>query len=760
MVRVFGIRHHGPGSARSVRAALAAMQPDIVLVEGPPDADEALPLLAHPEMQPPVALLIYASEQPSQAVFYPFASFSPEYQALLYAVEHAIPARFIDLPQTHQLVDLPNAPLTSSLPHPAPPAPDPFLLLAQAAGYDDGERWWEHLIEQQCHSEAIFDAILEMMNALRQEMGGANPPWDSQLAYREAAMRQGIRRAERDGFARIAVVCGAWHAPALASLPPAKYDTVLLKGLPKTPVSVTWTPWTHGRLTSASGYGAGIASPGWYKHLWTHRSSTQRPEADERAILIHWLAQTAHLLRAQGLDISTANVIETVRLAETIATLRERPIPDLADINEAVRSVLCGGDDLPLRLIHRQLVVGEQMGAVPASASATPLQQDVQREQRRLRLAPAALERILALDLRKATDLERSHLLHRLNLLGVPWGSLHQSRGKGTFREAWRLAWQPEFAVRVVEAGLWGNTLAAAATAAVCGRALGQNSAGEATTPPTLVELTHLLDAALLAGLPAAVGPTLATLQARAALAGDVTHLIDALPPLVNVARYGNVRQTDASSVLAMVGGFVVRIGVGLPVACTVLNDEGARTLAPRLTQAHLAILLLRHDEWTQSWLATLQQLADQHGLHGLLAGSCCRLLFDQRVFDGQECARRLGLALSTANDPASAAAWVEGLLQGSGLLLLHDEQLLGVVDAWVGGIGGEPFAQVLPLLRRTFANFPAAERRQIGERVKRGQATNALAVVGEEEVFDTARAERVLPLLAHLLGLKAEGMA
>ena len=77
-VHIFGIRHHGPGSARSVRLALEDLAPDMVLVEGPPDAQDVLPLLAHASMKPPVALLVYASEAPSQAVFYPFATFSPE----------------------------------------------------------------------------------------------------------------------------------------------------------------------------------------------------------------------------------------------------------------------------------------------------------------------------------------------------------------------------------------------------------------------------------------------------------------------------------------------------------------------------------------------------------------------------------------------------------------------------------------------------------------------------------------------------------
>src|SRR5687768_14589668 len=94
-VHILGIRHHGPGSARSVRAALEELRPDIVLVEGPPDAEGMLLLLLHEEMEPPVALLIYVPEDPKRAVYYPFAVYSPEWQALTYAGKAGIPARFM-----------------------------------------------------------------------------------------------------------------------------------------------------------------------------------------------------------------------------------------------------------------------------------------------------------------------------------------------------------------------------------------------------------------------------------------------------------------------------------------------------------------------------------------------------------------------------------------------------------------------------------------------------------------------------------------
>jgi len=97
-VEYFGIRHHGPGSARRLIEALDALQPAEVLIEGPADLSELLPLLASPAMTPPVAMLAYPKDMPGEAIFWPFAVFSPEYQAVLWAIKNAVPVRFIDLP--------------------------------------------------------------------------------------------------------------------------------------------------------------------------------------------------------------------------------------------------------------------------------------------------------------------------------------------------------------------------------------------------------------------------------------------------------------------------------------------------------------------------------------------------------------------------------------------------------------------------------------------------------------------------------------
>ncbi|OUC13595.1 MAG: hypothetical protein B0A82_16195 [Alkalinema sp. CACIAM 70d] len=771
-IHIFGIRHHGPGSAHSLNQALQALEPDIVLIEGPPDADALIPIAAQAGMKQPVALLIYATEQPQQAVYYPFVEFSPEWQAMQYGLGRGIPVKFMDLPQAYQLhipeeiedtIAALKATEIETTVKPTDPSitpdtietltlqgeflPDPLEWLAKAAGDSDAERWWERLVEQRQDSTDVFQAILEAMQALRSELPDLRNTQREQ--QREAFMRTTIRQAQKEGFTKIAVVCGAWHAPVLAEMPPAKQDQTLLKGLTKTKVSATWIPWTQGRLALQTGYGAGIESPGWYQHLWqsyNHKAKrrSQTPPADPKALIsTRWLTHVARLLRKQGIDASSASVIEAVRLAESLAALRQYPLPGLAELNEATQTVLCFGDELPMRVIHQQLIINDRLGKVPSDTPMVPLQQDLQRWQKRLRLKPSPESKELVLDLRQETDLLRSHLFHRLNLLGIPWGQSLTTRSKGTFKEGWQLTWKPQFEVQLIEKGTWGNTVEVAATAYL---------SHLAQTADALPALTELLDRALLADLSPAIPTLMQRIQAEAAIAQDIAHLMNAVPPLAQVMRYGNVRSFNPEILHPIVQGLVTRICISLPLACGNLDDDAAAQMDQHLIAVHQAIQLLQLPDLTEPWQLVLQQLANQSNLTGLIAGRCCRLLLDAGVLSPETVAQRLSLALSIANQPAQSAAWISGLLKGSGLLLLHNPVLLQILDDWIAHLSAEQFPSVLPLLRRTFSDFPAAERRQMGQQVRQGLGNASLSEMTDLDL-DLDRANAVLPMLQLLLG-------
>jgi len=773
-VTVFGIRHHGPGCARSLRAALERLEPDIVLVEGPPDAQQVLPLLTSAEMQPPVALLIYAPDAPGQAVYYPFATFSPEWQALSYALAREIPARFMDLPQALQLgrkgeeeSQTPKAipvlkvdPASADGAGPSTQAgttaetvpavleeaqeafaeADPLEMLARAAGYTDSELWWERQIEQRRDITNFFESILEAMSELRTDPA----PKNEHEAKREAHMRQMIRAAQREGFQRIAVICGAWHSPVLTEsfLASSKGDAALLRGLKAIKVEATWIPWTNSRLSSRSGYGAGVTSPGWYEHLWT------TPDK----LSIRWAANAARLLREEGLDASSASVIETVRLADALASMRDLPLPGLVEMHESIQTVLCHGNAEPMALIRQRLEIGDRLGEVPAATPAVPLQRDLERRQRELRLKPTTAIENLDLDLRKENDRARSRLLHQLNLLGIEWGKLKRnSRGQmGTFHEIWQTQWQVEFIIKLIEHNIWGNTLESAASAYAC------DLADKATSLP---ELTDLLDRVVLAELPGAIEHLLVCVQTQAAVAADVRHMMDALLPLVQVVRYSNVRETRSEHLLPVIEGLFERVVIGLPGACSSLDDAAAQSMLQSIGHAHQSIETLDREEQRTAWKQVLHYLLDRQGIHGLIQGRCCRLLFDQQVIDSEELQRLARLALSSVVPLGQAASWIEGVLYGSGQLLLHQDGLWTALDHWLAELLPDAFVELLPLLRRAFSGFTSPERRSMGVKVQHlHTAPGTISRASTAVEIDEQRADSLLPVLAQLLGVPFNG--
>ncbi|WP_406399058.1 DUF5682 family protein [Streptomyces uncialis] len=767
---LLGVRHHGPGSARGVAAALAAARPAAVLIEGPPEADALLALAADPAMRPPVALLAHVTDEPGRSAFWPLADFSPEWVALRWALRHGVPVRFIDLPAAHSLA----RPVPAEPEHPradtagdVPVRTDPLAVLARTAGYDDAERWWEDVVEHRRAADADpyapFEALAEAMTALREtedEAAGREREGDGEEERdltREAYMRLAVRAARREFGDGVAVVCGAWHVPALRRRVTVAADRARLKGLPKARVEITWVQWTNRRLARAGGYGAGIESPGWYGHLFR---AADRP-------VERWLTKVAGLLREDGRLVSPAHVIEAVRLADTLAALRGRPLPGLTETQDAVRAVMCDGSEVPLALIRDRLVVGDALGEVPDTAPAVPLQRDLTRLQRGLRLKPEAAEREREFDLRKDTDSARSGLLHRLRLLGVDWGEPSPGRmGTGTFREKWTLRWDPELSVRVAEAGVWGTTVLGAATA---------KASADAVSARSLAEVTALAERCLLAGLADALPVVTRVLADRAALGTDVGQLAQALPALVRSVRYGDVRGTDTAALTEVAAGLAARVFVGLPPACGSLDDEAAAVMRGRLDAVHGAVGLLaetletsaegRGKDLRARWYGVLGTLAARDTVPGGIRGRAARILLDDGELPEERAALLMGLALSPGTGPREAAAWIDGFVgggSGGGMLLVHDERLLALVDGWLRTVPPDAFTDVLPLLRRTFSVFDPGVRRTLGELVGRpGSPGSAPGRTGAPPTgfgpgADPVRADAALPVLALLLGSPA----
>lgn len=765
---LFGIRHHGPGSAALVKGALDDLDPACVLIEGSPEGDALIQYAGLKGMKPPLAMLFYAADEAANAVFAPFAEFSPEWVAMQWALARGRTVRFIDWPAAVSLAltkaakeearaalekevsegeGIEEAPEDVISEGPAIRL-DPLDLLAEVAGYSDGETFWNGLIEQHGGGQSpleIFAAIEAAMTEMRQHQSAAGGMTEKEWLRekrREAFMRGHIRDALKQHEGEVAAVVGAWHIGGLREQTTLAEDRAIIKDLPNIKVEATWAPWSDGRLSYASGYGAGVISPGWYRHLWSLYSN-DRHEGPEAFAAI-WQARTAALLRQEGFDASTASAIEAARLALGLASMRGLSVPGLAEMRDASLSSLCSGDDMQFAMIEQKLYVGSRIGEIDEAVPQMPLVKDFEAWCKKTRLKPDEARSDVKLDLRSEAGLLKSTFLHRLNLIGIQWGRLIDAEaGRGTYREIWTLAWSPDMSVGLAEALVWGLTIEQAAAAATVD--LGRKADG-------IAPLSELVRGALVAGLHEAASACIDLLQAAAVQNNDITDLMNAVAPLVRIVRYGTARKLPEPELRALITALSVEVNAGVRIGSRQLDDDATAKRMSAMRAYDEALGLFGDAALLEEWRRQLALLVDDEQAVAPVVGFSLRRLHDLGIWNEQQVAVAFSRQI-VGETPARAGSFIEAFIAGSAEVLIQDQALLFLIDEWLCELHEELFIESLPLLRRALTGFDATGRKRIMERIASGRRE---APAAQADTVDNPAFERALPLLKQILGMSA----
>lgn len=730
---LIGVRHHSPALSVVLPELLDRYAPEALLLELPPELGEWLPWLADPDTTAPVALAGAVGD--AGLAFYPFADFSPELAAVRWAHRHGVPVLPCDLPLAdrawHEREQASAGPAGQRLSLAG-------VLKGAATGRAD-EDMWDRMVEARApgaDAEAVRRAALLVGWALRRDAETGDGVSTLDLR-REAYMRGCL--AEHAGK-RVAMLVGAFHAPALRAAGPANPAPAASK------VVTSLVPYTFGLLDARSGYPAGIRDPRWQQSVLTAGGDPAQVEAAALAAVVAVAAR----VRAAGHPAGPAEAREAVRLAVDLARLRGLPAPGRGELVEALQSVLAHGEVLGrgrvVATAMEHVLVGDRRGRLAAGTPRSGLGPAVRELLASLRLpGPGDAAKDVRLDpLRSDLDRRREVFLQRLAACGVGYAEpIAGDGGVGgvdAITTRWRLQWTPHTEAGIEVAGLRGVTLEQATEGALGERRRRETDAGG----PTAAEVVEGLHAAAVCGLPALAARRLAEVAAVVPAQGSLTEAMAALA-LLDRLRHGHVPglpepdRTTVAEAAEAVETAAVRQVDGLAGSEAVDDARALAALAQRAEASGSALRLA--DALARLAARGTPLMAAAAGAVRVLLGHVPPEEFGVRVASWVDTAGTDDARRALQGHVSGLVAVAEPLLQAAGGVLT------GLLDR-VENLPDEAFLHRLPALRGGFHTASPAGRDRLLAVVDERLGGNDVADLGDVDDPDA--------LLARLLADRA----
>ena len=717
-MKTFGIRHFSPAGAYFVRKFLNENRPDVVLIEGPADFDFLIDDIVSKNLLPPFAIMAYTKEVPIETVLYPFAVYSPEYQAILWARENNKECHFFDLESNIMLgLESKNEDEIIS------DAPDKIYDKEKTLDFDM-ESFWERVLEQSEDMNAYKSGSALFGESLRNE-----DEVSLRDIIRESFMKRKIKEIIDSGIdsEKIVAITGAFHTSAIQSLDGAMTDKEY-DSLKKKDSNITLMPYSYYRLSKRTGYGAGNTAPAYYELLWQGFIKNDKTYHERK-----YLSLLAKYMREHGGIVSSAQVIEATMLSRSIANLRGGSIPTLVDLKDAGITCMGGGSFGEMAMGFAQSDIGTKIGVVPQESMKTSIQSDFFSRLKALKLEKykELVATPLQLDLRENLrvkskesaflDLNRSFFLYRLVTLGIDFAKIERNRqDNATWAENWILQWTPEAEIQIVESVLKGDTIDEA-VAFVLGERL--------DNVISISEIADIIEAAFNCGIPKIVEGAGRKLDEMASGAVSIHEIAVTTSKLSDMILFGDIRKLDRKPLEPIVKRLCIRAALILAgeSAC---DDMAAVILVEDIQSIHNVFVL--HDFLDKDlWFDKLMEVSNRDDLNTKISGLATAILLDTGKTDENtlriEVARRL-----SAGMPAELGAnWFAGLSIRNHYALIGRLTLWESLSEYMDSLDEEEFRRSLVFLRRAFVDYSSKEKDMIAENLGEIWGLNA-AVVSE----------------------------
>jgi hypothetical protein len=766
-----------------VRHLIKAVSPQAVLIEGPAEYDSLLDLLCHPEAEPPLAVL--GLPKKGSAVFYPLADFSPEWVALRDGAAGGAHVAFIDAsPEEDSESGEGVAALRGERYYAE------SRSLAQLARHEhcrDHDELWDHLFELRgadADARRLFRDVFAWSTLARLDYEPEVLEAEGSV-QRESVMAAHILRWRTQALGSLVVVTGGFHTLALAEAlavaldvtgapPPAEENAIEEQPRRNTMLGGAWlVRYSLGQLAAQTGYGAGIAAPGYRQRVW------DAPTGAAGRLGAQCLADVARTAGAAGTAeaVGAAQVIEAALQAERLAALRGHAVTGRSDLLDACTSCFSGGADAPaaLRSAVAKVFNGDKEGRLPPGCPAPPIVQETRKTALDLRFNLSSGEsRTTALDLRRSPNARRrSRFLWLMAFLDVGFAQRlsgpDYAAGEALSRaqEKWSYAWTPMVEAALVALVTDGATLADAAR-----KRLRSRLADEEDERPRSDRVAEVVAQAALIGLADEFPALEQMLYEVIGQDSDLGSVLGAARRLLGLTRAAEVLDLARPQQLeALVARAVPQLVYLVGQSADVPEDAEERAVEAMIGVRELIGLLDGLSEpgfpsgvGAAELAAQLSESLDRLRRSGSAAPGVAGALMafaeiDGTAPDGEVAARLRGLFAPGA-DPALAMRFFQGLMRAAPDLILHTPELFEVVDQALGDMDEPAFLAFLPELRLAFARLRPRETARLAEQVAKLSGLGAQDIAtGAGDVSEADLRLGVAVEAALLESLEADGL-
>lgn len=707
------VRHHSPAAARAVNGLIDRLKPSAVLIEGPSDFNQHIDELFLPHRLP-LAIYCYFRDAGGdrRGAFYPFITYSPEWQALQKGHSIGAEVLFIDMPWScicqmeSRLPGLSERPVLEEQRY-----ADVHLRrssyitrLCKEMGVDDFDGLWDELFE--IDPELSWDEYVLRARTFCMHCREFDIP-DSIDIERERFMARQILECMDRHTGTILVVTGGYHTSALEALIAQKsvMDGQNIDMELTAESGCALTPFSNERLDSLTGYKSGMPGPGFYEFVWEDRSKNK--SFDYRPLLM----KLVNSLREKGVLFGTADLIAAGSTCRALADLRGHRDVWRRDIIDGLRGSLIK-DDLarggthPLLDVISEIFRGNGVGRLAQGTTVPQLMREIETILDELGLTPTEKQRDIRLELNRQDDRKRSCVLHCLRILGIRGFRLTGGNdiSSGIYlagvQEEWSIKWVPEFAASVIEAASLGPCLIDAASAALVENA---DKAGR-----DIEKAAQLLVDAALAGLGGRLGELTRRLEALIRFGYDFPATAMVLDNLLYLYSYSaelelENRESMTDLLLETYRRCLYLLeNLGVSAQGDKRYVDGVGCIAAVYERCG-ASLGLTPEETGEVFRRVREDREQSPGLRGAAAGALLSLkligkssiLSDLRLF----------------YDPGLMGDYLTGLFALARETIQRDRNFLSEIDRWLIELSDDEFLEAVPSLRLAFTYFTPREK-------------------------------------------------